>query len=287
MSHLPQWAVGPAIAAKSLLYRLRSTPVARARYVTSTPSPQNALDILRGAWVSRLPEPFSNLKAGDLTLFDDARIHWLVDEIGGVEGQSVLELGPLEGAHSTMLERYGAAGVTAIEANTHAYLKCLIVKEILGLNRVRFLCGDLMAYLRQEDGPGFDLCLASGVLYHMCNPVELIALLASRCRGHLFLWTHYYDEELVTRNPWLAHKHRRQTPAEYEGFHCTLYRYEYQEARHTSTFSGAGAPYSHWMRRDDLLGCLEHVGLEVLRVGFDEPEHKGGPALALIARRAT
>ncbi len=285
MKPIPRWAVGPAVAVQSLWQRLRPSPLARARYVTSAPSPQNALDILKGEWVSQLPEPFSHLEAGDLALFDDARIHWLVREIGGVEGQTVLDLGPLEGAHAAMLERYGAASVTAIEANTHAYLKCLILKEILGLRRVQFLCGDLVEYLRQPDGPRFDLCVASGVLYHMRNPAEVIALLARRCRDTLFLWTHYYDAELIARDPWVAHKHRGQAAAEHQGFQHTLYRYEYQEASHTATFCGAGTPYSHWMRRDELLACLEHFGFERLHIGFDEPEHQGGPALAVIARR--
>jgi SAM-dependent methyltransferase len=285
MKAIPGWAVGPAVAAQRLLYRLRPKPVAQPRYVTSPPSPQNALDILRGEWVCQLPPPFAHLEAGELTLFDDARIHWLVEETGGVEGQTVLELGPLEGAHAAMLEQYGAAHVTAIEANTHAYLKCLIVKEILGLQRVEFLCGDLVEYLRQPDGPSFDLCVASGVLYHMQNPAEVIALLATRCRGSLFLWTHYYDAAWVAQNPWVAHKLRGQTAAEHAGFRHTLYRYEYQEARHTATFSGAGRPASYWMARDELLACVEHFGFERLRIAFDEPAHQGGPALALLAQR--
>jgi SAM-dependent methyltransferase len=80
----------------------------------------------------------------------------------------VLELGPLEGGHSFMFERLGAREVIAIEANPRAYLKCLIIKELLDLRRVRFLCGDFLEYLR-ADGTDFDLVFASGVLYHMRN----------------------------------------------------------------------------------------------------------------------
>ena len=66
-------------------------------------------------------------------------------EIGGVTEKTILELGPLEGGHSYMLDRAGAAQVVAIEGNARAYLKCLIVKELLGLPRVQFLCGDSVA----------------------------------------------------------------------------------------------------------------------------------------------
>ncbi len=38
-----------------------------------------------------------------------------------------------------MLENMGASSVIAIEANSRAYLKCLITKEILNLRCSRFL----------------------------------------------------------------------------------------------------------------------------------------------------
>ena len=95
-----------------------------------------------------------------------------------------------------MLDRAGAAQVVAIEANARAFLKCLIVKELVGLPRVEFLCGDSVAYLR-DTNRRFDVCVASGILYHMQDPAELIALLADRCREQLYLWTHYYDRALI------------------------------------------------------------------------------------------
>ena len=38
----------------------------------------------------------------------------------------------------------------------------------------------------------FDICFASGVLYHMRNPAELIALIA-RATDRVLLWTHYME----------------------------------------------------------------------------------------------
>ena len=135
-------------------------------YVRTTPTPQNALNIFQGEWTSRLPEPLAQYQAGTLGLFDDERIKWLASEIGGLSEKSVLELGPLEGGHTSMLEQLGAADITAIEANTRAFLKCLIVKELLNLQHAHFLCGDCVEYLHQP-GPSFEVCVASGVLYHM------------------------------------------------------------------------------------------------------------------------
>ena len=58
---------------------------------------------------------------------------------GRLAGFGILELGPLEGAHTYRLEQLGAERILAIEANVEAYLKCLIVKEILGLIKSKLL----------------------------------------------------------------------------------------------------------------------------------------------------
>ncbi|MGH8631244.1 MAG: class I SAM-dependent methyltransferase [Burkholderiales bacterium] len=253
-------------------------------YVRTAPTPQNALDIFRGEWSSKLPGPLEGLNAGPLGLFDDDRLKWFVSEIGGVDGKSVLELGPFEGGHTYMLEKMGAAEILAIEANSRAYLKCLIVKELLELRRARFLCGDFVEYLRQP-GPNFDVCLASGVLYHMRNPAELIALLAKRCKRGLFMWTHYYDAAVIKANRTLAVKFAENRPAEHEGFRHTLFRYKYQKALAWAGFCGGSVPESAWMPREDILACLNHFGFTEVRISFDTPDHPNGPAFAIVATR--
>lgn len=257
-----------------------------SQYVTSQPSPQNALDIFRGEWSSRLPEPYAHLTAGQIELFNDARITWMAQELGGLTGKTVLELGPLEGGHSYMLEQLGASSVLAVEANTRAYLKCLIVKELLKLQRVEFLCGDFVEYLRQP-GPAFDVCVGSGVLYHMQNPVELIELLAARCRQHLFLWTHYYDPTVIEGSAKLSAKFSERLEREHHGFRHTLHRYNYQSALMSGAFCGGSAPFSHWLSRTELLDCLRFFGFGNVRISFDHPGHDNGPSLALVAERTT
>ena len=86
-----------------------------------------------------------------MLLFEDERIAWFIEELGGVQNQSVLELGPLEAGHTYMLARAGAASVLGIEANPHAYLKCLIIREIMELRQARFLCGDFIKYLQTTE----------------------------------------------------------------------------------------------------------------------------------------
>lgn len=255
-------------------------------YVNFAPSPQNALDIFQGEWSSILPEPFKYLKAGTAALlFEDARIKWFADEVGGVANKTILELGPLEAGHTYMLEKLGASQITSIESNTRAFLKCLIIKELLELKHVRFLCGDFCEFLRQIDSSQqFQICVASGVLYHMRNPAELIALLTRHCTEHLFIWTHYYDANLIRNNPALSAKFPSAHESEYEGFKHTLYRQEYQTALEWNGFCGGSASFSYWMGRDDIALCLQHFGFEIQVISFDDPHHSNGPAFALIAR---
>ncbi|MDQ3604802.1 MAG: class I SAM-dependent methyltransferase [Gemmatimonadota bacterium] len=251
-----------------------------AHYATDPPSPQAALDLFRGEWISRLPEPFSHLEAGSLPLFEDPRLFSGVQSLGGVEGKSVVELGPLEGGHTYRLEKLGASRIVAVEANARAYHRCLIIKEILSLTRAHFLYGDFIGYLR-ESGESFDLCVASGVLYHMQNPVELLELIA-RAAEQLILWTHYYDEAVISKLPRRAAKFRGSSTHEYAGFPHVLYRQEYRSRLFSRGYCGGTATHSHWMTREDIVAGLAHFGMEATSLEID-PAHPNGPSLLLTA----
>jgi hypothetical protein len=263
------------------LQHLRRRMTITTEYVGSAPSVQNALDIFRGRWFSQLPLP--DARAGDVALFEDPRIAWALSELDDLRGKTVLELGPLEAAHSYMLERAGAASIVSIEANPEAFLKCLIVKESLGLAHTHFLCGDFIEYLRASP-PRFDAAIASGVLYHMRNPVELIGLL-SRITGTLFLWTHYYDAGLIAQNRKLASMFAGEHANEYDGFRHSLYRYEYWGSFGARGFCGGSLPHANWMTREEIVACLRHFGYTEIATNFDAPEHVDGPAFALVARK--
>lgn len=255
-------------------------------YITTAPSPQNALDIFKGEWASAFPAPIQNLQAGKTGLFEDPRIKWLTTEVSDLHGRHILELGPLEGGHSYMLESSGAASVTAIESNTHAYLKCLIAKELLNMQHVNFLCGDFIEYMKGPDCKQFDIGIASGVLYHMINPVELISLLAKCCQSHLLIWTHYYDEEWVKTNE-LEFKFPAKEKSDYAGFSHVLVRQYYgNKILSDASFCGGSRPYSNWMYREEIIKCLNYFGFVNIQIKFDQRDHPNGPAFALLASRA-
>jgi hypothetical protein len=251
-------------------------------YITSKPTPQNAIDIFQGEWSSMLP-PNTELKAGSAALFEDQRIVWAKEQAGGFEGLKVIELGPLEAGHTYMLENAGIKSILAIEANTRAYLKCLIIKEVFSLNRTKFLLGDFVEYLRGSD-ERYGFCLASGVLYHMLNPVELIQLI-SKVSDTVLLWTHYYDEKVVRADPKLAIKFTDVVNSEHGGFKHTLHKYSYLDALNWPGFCGGAAPYSFWMPKEGILTCLRHFGFRNLRIGFDTLEHPNGPSFCVFGAK--
>jgi Protein of unknown function (DUF1698) len=251
-------------------------------YVLTEPSAQNAVDIFEGEWSSVLPAPLSDVTAGAIPLFSDQRVTWAVEQFGGLAGKSVLELGPLEGGHSYMLGSAGAQ-VTAIESQIHAYLRCLIVKELLPMTTVRFMLGDFMEYLRNEP-EHVDVCFASGVLYHMRSPAETIELMA-KVADRLFLWTHVYDEQTVRNSDLLSPRFTDSVRTSHEGFEHTLHRFEYAYALDSNAFCGGSAVYSNWLSRNDLLAGLEWFGWSVDAIAFEAPDHEHGPALGLVASK--
>ena len=127
------------------------------RFAQHAPSAQRTVDLFAEGWASHLPIP--GVHSGQHALFEDPTVRWLLRECEGVLGKRVLELGPLEGAHSRMLQDAGAREVVGVESNARAYLKCLVAKELLSSDRCKFLFGDFREFLRTS-GERFDASTA-------------------------------------------------------------------------------------------------------------------------------
>jgi hypothetical protein len=184
-----------------------------------------------------------------------------------------------------MIEAAGAASITAVEGNTRAFLKCLIVKELLGLTRSSFLLGDITEYLRAE-ASAFDLVIASGVLYHLIDPMEALRLISERS-SRLLLWTHYYDAEiLATNDAALARFSGSEAHETPDGFRYTAYRHEYGEALSTPAFCGGANDHSFHLERGDILGYLERLGFTKIDIGFESREAAPFPSLTVLAQKA-
>lgn len=252
-------------------------------YFGGVPEAQNGIALFEGEWSSRFPQRFGIESGGHAGLFRDERIEWalarLKEQGQEISDARVLELGPLEAAHTTMLERAGARSITAIEANGRAFLKCLIVKEIMRLQRSIFLLGDALAELEGSD-ESYDLGVVSGFLYHMREPIRLIQLLSKSCR-HLYIWTHYYDEEFVENHPEYRDQYDAPTDHVHAGFRHTVYPYRYEQARNWKGFCGGPRSRCNWLARGDILAALQHFGYTEIQTREESNHH--GRAMSIVA----
>jgi SAM-dependent methyltransferase len=249
-------------------------------YVDTAPSNQSAVDTVPG-WSSSFPSEYSVL-AGNTPLFADGRISIFASRMGSLEGMRILELGPLDGAHSYMLEQYGAE-VVAIEGNKRAFLRCLITKEIYGLKRTRFKLGNFDRAL-EDMTERFDAVVACGVLYHSNDPVKLIEAI-SRITDTVLIWTHVIDRSVMDGQsihwlPFSGNVVKRTLGS------TTIHMYERAYSKTASVqFCGGPRPRHYWMERHEALALLRAVGFASVEVVEDQPDHPNGPAVTILCRR--
>jgi SAM-dependent methyltransferase len=227
--------------------------------------------LFAGEWSTVLPV---DAVTGAAPLIGDARLVSCVAAVGGVDGENMLELGPLEGAHSLMLRRdLGASNVVAIEANAGAFLRCLITKELMHLDGVEFRFGDFRPYL-DSTTDRFDLAAAIGVLYHLDDPVPVLENLA-RVSDRIVIWSHVYNTEFDVDR--LAGRFDPPVDRWLGDTSYRLHPYRYEESLEWSGFCGGTRPTAAWIERDDLISVVTSLGFEIaLR---DDHDHLGTATL--------
>lgn len=249
------------------------------KFEVRAPAPQNAIDIFTGSWASDFAAACPNVKAGDAPFFtedsrpvDAARVLGID---GRLDGMRVLELGPLEGAHTYQLEKLGAKSVVSIEANAEAYLKCLVTKEITGLSRAQFRYGDFTKYVESTDDR-YDMVFASGVLYHMKDPIALIMAMG-RITKSCFVWTHYFSRGRFKRP-----KHRLEYDPRFPGVKLYVFR-PAKEAMVNKTYRGGNLPIAVWLTREDILATFRKAGFGNIEIVEDSPDTELGASFTFAA----
>lgn len=255
-----------------------------SQYEMRHPAFQNAIDSLPG-WSSSFP-PDAGVSAGNVPLFADGRIIAALEAYGSIEGKRVLEIGPLEGMHTYMLSAHGAQSIDAVEANKLCFLRCLVTKEILKLDRASFHLGDAQAWLRDQEIT-YDFALASGVLYHMPDPGEFLRLLSMRAKS-VFIWTHFFDEAAMPKSdvryrPFSGNVEVRTIA----GMDVRYHERGYQLANTNASFCGGMKDRHYWLQRDEILALLKHLGYSEITVLDEEPHHRGGPCFSIFARQVS
>lgn len=218
---------------------------------------------------------------------------WLGEQLGGFRGKRILELGPLEAGHTYLMAKAGAGHITSIEANSRAFMKCLIVQNALGF-KADFKLGDFQKYLATCKEQ-YDFVLASGVLYHMTEPLELLEAMA-RVTTSIGLWTHYYDAEAIAETHAKASssfvkkllRPRKFDPVprvqEFHGVRIESHSQNYGRSLGWAGFCGGPEKSSRWLTKESLFTAFEVLGFKVT-VGHDIRDHQHGPCMLLYATR--
>jgi hypothetical protein len=248
-------------------------------FVLKAPARQNVIDLFDGEWSSGMPSGSGLVsKPGHAPLFEDPRVYWAHDVLGPFDGLNIIELGPLEGAHSFMLEQFGVNSVESVEANSRAFLKCLCIKEVFDLKRVKFVLGDFYHHL--TSCTSVDIIFASGVLYHMTTPLELLELICKKS-NRLFIWTHYYDQDAISRRD---DRSCFSKPMKIGAGYVGVRRVYPNAALNWVGFSGGAQEYAIWLERASLIAFLRNHGFSV-EINFEQVDHANGPCMAICARR--
>jgi hypothetical protein len=248
-------------------------------YATREPRPQDTADIFKGTWSSKLP---GGLESGHADTFQDARVDFVQKEFN-FSGKHVLELGPMEAGHTFGMHALGAESITGVEANSNCYLKCLMVKEMYNLNRAKFLYGDIVSYLEKTD-KNFDIIFGSGVLYHMAEPLKLLALMKKRS-NKCYIWTGFYNKEVMEPAYGDRFKDRFSDPIdlEWEGFKCKGYPQSYEEMLDMPHYSGGSAPGSVWLTDETITDFLRYLGFTRVEVHHYDTSYGYAPRFSVLA----
>jgi hypothetical protein len=206
-----------------------------------------------GGWTTQF-EINGNPVGGHINvLTKDPRLIYHLEVIGGAKGKRVLELGPLEGAHTKMMIEAGAKEVIAVEGNPDCFLRCLIVKEAFQLTKAKFLFGDFNIYVKNYTGAKFDFISAAGVLYHQANPAQLIYDMA-RITDVVIVWAQvanatqpsYIESSVEVNN--IIYKGKLNS---YLGTRAT-----------SEVYCGGLSDDAFWMYPQDMIKCFRDAGFE-------------------------
>src|SRR5262249_16449924 len=174
--------------------------------------------------------------------------------------------------------------IHSVEANKLSFLRCLVVKEILDINSAKFFLGDFMSWL--ENSPtSYDLIVASGVLYHMPDPVKLLELIAKHTDA-FYLWTHYYDVAAMSKDdlrhvPFVGNIEVQN----FNGIPVHLYSRSYYGAWQSKAFCGGAHDLHRWIERGDIIAVIRSLGYDDVRIAHEEPKHQNGPSFSIFAKR--
>jgi hypothetical protein len=208
-------------------------------------------------------------------LTNDPRLLWLLEAIGGAKGKRILELGPMEAAHTKMMLDQGASEIIAIEGLSDCYLKCLIVKEIFDLVKARFIFGDFCNYISDYSDKKFDLVTALGVLYHQTNPAQLIYNLA-KITDTIIVWSQVASASQPSQEERLI----KANDESYLGKRMYWGDLRLKSESYCASLSSEAI----WMYPDEVKRCFVNAGFCNINEGPHEPTPNGDCLLFVASK---
>jgi SAM-dependent methyltransferase len=157
--------------------------------IKDVPCAQTEFDIFP-LWVYEIPVEGTKTGAAQAFFHKPELINIAEKAFGDLTKFKSLEIGPNEGEITFHLYNHGIRDLVSIETRSINYLKCLVVKNVLRLDTVRFMCGDAVLHLESN---AYDICYCVGVFYHLPDPLKFVENLTKSCK-RIALQTHYYEE---------------------------------------------------------------------------------------------
>lgn len=182
-----------------------------------------------------------------------------------ISGQSVLDLGCKEGYNSFDFCDLGAKKVLGVEARESFVDEALKEKTGGAYPQAEFKLGD--ARTIDEAGLGsFDICVCSGLLYHMQEPVDLLARIGKISR-HLVLETHVALP--IWLDPFVGGKYRcnlqrKVVTREFGGQKYQGRRNIFPSSVNMGTTSGSVDSHeTFWLTMSSLKKALNNAGFKI------------------------
>lgn len=251
------------------------------RFVMAPPTAFSGLGLRAGTWKF----DYETLSLDDIwkNILSDGRPKYCADTFPDFSEMTILELGPSDGYNTAGLEYFGARQITAVEANSDAFIKACMLKNALNLN-AQFLLGDFMEYL-SRDGQKVDLVYASGVLYHLTAPLEFLR----RCTtvgDHLFLWTFVYDEDAIANHPYERQLFSGTETFSHHDLDVVGHRRFYDmDLAKNGKYQGGIDDVAFWFTHDDIRRILSKFGFTILMEVPDS--YNNIPAMNILASRTS
>jgi len=149
-------------------------------------------------WVTTFHSKGKTYGASNVVYSDLSERIFDLNKVSRIKDKKILEIGPFEGGNTKQLFDLGAKSITAIESNREFYFKTSLVKDAFNLDNLKLYFADCNVLLKDKElfpDKCFDMLYASGVLYHMSNPVETIEIF-SRLADTIYVNSHVASEHV-------------------------------------------------------------------------------------------